>query len=146
MSANTPSKTRENFPAIFSDFFRPWNEWFDNPAPERMLTVPAVNISEQNGNYNVTMAAPGLKKDDFRIDVSGNLMTISASTESEKEETDKKYTRKEYNYSSFSRSFTLPDEINKESIEARYDNGVLTLLLPKKEEAKKPGAKNIEVK
>ncbi len=97
-----------------------------------VATVPAVNVTETNGNYQVMLAAPGLKKDDFRIDVDGNLVTISAETTSEKEEQDKQFTRKEYNYSSFSRTFTLPENIDRDKIEAVYENGELKLMLPKK--------------
>ena len=87
-----------------------------------------------------------MKKDDFKIDVDGNMLTISSKKEETKEEKEKKFTRKEYNYSSFTRSFTLPEAINKEKIEAKYEDGVLKLVLPRKEEAKKPAAKHIDVK
>jgi HSP20 family protein len=71
----------------------------------------------------VSLAAPGMKKEDFKIDVDGNMLTISSEKEETKEEKEKKFTRKEYNYSSFSRSFTLPDEVNKEKIDAKYEDG-----------------------
>jgi HSP20 family protein len=108
--------------------------------------VPAVNITENKNDYTVSMAVPGMKKDDFEIDIDGNMLTISSEKEESKEENDEKYTRKEYNYSSFSRSFTLPEEVNKEKIEAKYEDGVLKLVLPRKEEAKKTEAKHIAVK
>lgn len=135
-------------PTVFDDFFKPWNEWFDNGGlMGRMMTVPAVNIVENKNDYTVSLAAPGMKKDDFNIDVEGNMLTISCEKEEKKEEKDEKFTRKEYNYSSFSRSFTLPEEVNKENIEAVYDNGLLKLMLPKKEEVKKMAAgKHIAVK
>ncbi len=87
-----------------------------------------------------------MKKEDFNIDVEGNILTISSEKEETKEEEENKFTRNEYSYSSFSRSFTLPEEINKEKIEASYRDGVLKILLPRKEEAKKPAAKQIAVK
>lgn len=135
-------------PTVFDDFFKPWNEWFDNGGlMGRMMTVPAVNIVENKNDYTVSLAAPGMKKDDFNIDVEGNMLTISCEKEEKKEEKDEKFTRKEYNYSSFSRSFTLPEEVNRENIEAVYDNGLLKLMLPKKEEVKKMAAgKHIAVK
>jgi HSP20 family protein len=138
----------ETLPVLFDDFFRPWNEWFDTSGfMARTLNVPAVNIKDNKDDYMVSMAVPGMKKDDFNIDVDGNLLTISCEKEEKKEEKEAKFTRKEYNYSSFSRSFTLPDEINKEKIDARYEDGVLKLSLPKKEEAKKIAAsKHIAVK
>ena len=118
-------------------FFRPWNEWFEGNGGllQRTLTVPAVNITEEDNSYKVTVAAPGMSKKDFNIDVEGNMLTISAEKEEEKEESDKKFNRKEYNYSSFSRSFTLPEEVAKEEISAKYDNGILMLTLPKNEKA-----------
>ena len=140
-------KTGERMPSVFDDFFKPWNEWFDNGGLwGRTMQVPAVNITEQKDDYLVSLAVPGLKKDDFKIDIEGNMLTISSEKEETKEEKDKKFTRKEYNYSSFSRSFSLPEEINKEKIEASYEDGVLKISLPRKEEAKKSTAKHIAVK
>ncbi|MBK8090394.1 MAG: Hsp20/alpha crystallin family protein [Chitinophagaceae bacterium] len=136
-------------PTVFDDFFKPWNEWFDNGGSlmGRMMTVPAVNIVEDKNDYKVSLAVPGMKKDDFNIDVEGNMLTISSEKEESKEEKDEKYNRKEYSYSSFSRSFTLPEEVNKEKIEAKYEDGVLKLMLPKKDEVKKLAAsKHIAVK
>ena len=146
MSTNTLTKATGYIPTLFEDFFKPWNEWFTTPW-KGMLAVPAVNIEEKENEYEVSLAAPGMNKDDFKIDVSGNLLTISCEKEESKEEKDKEKTfnRREYNYSSFSRSFTLPEEVNREGIVARYENGVLKLLLPRREEIKKTAAKTIAV-
>lgn len=103
----------------------------------RMLTVPAVNINETEDAFELALAVPGMKKDDLNIDVNGNLLTISAEKEERKTDKDNKMTREEYNYSSFSRTFTLPDEVKKDKIDAHYADGVLKLMLPKTEEAKK---------
>lgn len=147
MATQTLAKQGERMPTVFDDFFKPWNEWFDNGnLLGRTMNVPAVNITENKENYQVSLAVPGMKKDDFKIDIDGNMLTISSEQEENKEEKDKKFTRKEYSYSSFSRSFTLPEEINKEKIEAKYEEGVLKISLPRKEEAKKPLAKHIAVK
>ena len=147
MGTQALAKLSERMPSVFDDFFKPWNEWFDNGGfLGRVMNVPAVNITEQKNEYLVSLAAPGLKKEDFKIDVDGNMLTISSEKEESKEEKDKKFNRKEYSYSSFSRSFTLPEEINKEKIEAKYEDGVLKIALPRKEEAKKPTAKTIAVK
>ena len=142
------NKTSERFPALFDDFFKPWNEWFDNDTNflGRQLRIPSVNITENKDEYSVSLAVPGMKKDDFKIDVNGNMLTISCEKDETKEEKDKRYTRKEYSYSSFSRSFTLPDEVNREKIDARYEDGLLKISLPRKEEAKKTAAKQIAVK
>ena len=148
MSTQSLVKTSERVPVLFDDFFKPWNEWFGNGGDlwGRVLTVPQVNITENKNEYMVSLAAPGMKKDDFKIDMDGNMLTISSEKEENKEEKDKKFTRREYSYSSFSRSFTLPDEVNKEKIEARYEDGVLKLSLPRKEEVKRNLTKSIAVK
>jgi len=93
----------------------------------------------------LSLAAPGMKKEDFKIDVDGNILTISSEKEENKEDKNKKFTRKEYSYSSFSRSFSLPEEIKQEKINAKYEDGVLKISLPRKEESKKPVAKKIAV-
>ncbi len=148
MGTQALTKTSGRTPELFEDFFKPWNEWFGNGGSlwNHVLSVPAVNITENKDNYEVSLAVPGMKKDDFKIDVDGNMLTISAEKEGTSEEKGKKFTRKEYNYSSFSRSFTLPDKVNKEKIDAKYEDGVLKLALPRKEEAKKTSAKQIAVK
>jgi HSP20 family protein len=145
MATQALLKATEKMPLVFNDFFKPWNEWFDNAGLfGRIMNIPAVNISEHKDQYQVSLAAPALKKEDFNIDVDGNMLTLSSEKEENKE--DKKFTRREYSYSSFSRSFTLPEEISKEKIEAKYEDGVLKISLPCREEAKKSSAKHIAVK
>jgi HSP20 family protein len=147
MGTQALTRLSERMPSVFDDFFKPWNEWFDNGGVlGRVMNVPAVNITEQKDAYLVSVAAPGLKKADFNIDVEGNMITISCEKEETKEEKDKKFNRREYSYSSFSRSFTLPDEVNKEKIDATYEDGVLKISLPRNEDAKKSSAKHIAVK
>jgi len=141
------SRVKDRVPSVFNDFFKPWNEWFDNGGlMNRFNEVPSVNIVEQKDAYNVSLAAPGLKKGDFNIDIDGNMLTISCEKEENKEEKEKKFTRREYNYTSFSRSFTLPEEINREKIDASYTDGVLHIVLPRREDNKKVSAKHIAVK
>jgi HSP20 family protein len=147
MATQSLMKATERFPSVFDDFFKPWNEWFDSGlSPVRTLKLPAVNITEEKDHYQVSLAAPGMKKDDFKIDLDGNMLTISSEKEEQKEDKDKKFTRREYSYSSFSRSFTLPEEINQDKIEASYQDGVLNLTLPRKEESKNQLSKHIPVK
>jgi HSP20 family protein len=148
MSTKALTRNGGTLPAIFDDFFKPWNEWFESGSNvwNRMLTVPAVNIIESKDDYKLSIAVPGMKKDDFNIAIDGNMLTISNEKEESREEKDERYTRKEYNYSSFSRSFSLPEEVTKENIQATYHDGILSLVLPKKEEAKKHPAKHIAVK
>ncbi|MFN8253103.1 MAG: Hsp20/alpha crystallin family protein [Ferruginibacter sp.] len=147
MGTQALTKKTERMPLMFDEFFKPWNEWFDNGGIwGRTMNVPAVNITENKDEYLVSLAVPGMKKDDFRIDLDGNMLTISSEKEESKEEKDKKFTRMEYNFTSFTRSFTLPEEINREKIDAKYEEGVLKISLPFRDGAKKPAAKHIAVK
>jgi len=147
MSTKALAKLSETMPSVFDDFFKPWNEWFEGGGLlSRTMKVPAVNITEQKNEYLVSLAAPGLKKEDFKIDVDGNMLIISSEKEESKEEKEKKFTRKEYSYSSFSRCFTLPEEINQAKIEAKYEDGVLKISLPRKEGVNKTTAKQITIK
>lgn len=147
MSTKELSKRIEQSPSIWDEFFKPWGDWFPNGGFLKPSTVPAVNILDNKDQYQLSLAAPGLKKSDFRIDIDGNMLTISCEKEDSKEEKNARVTRKEYNYSSFSRSFTIPEEVQKEKIEAEYDEGVLKVNMPKKEEAKKSAiARHVEVK
>lgn len=108
-------------------------------------TVPAVNIVEHKDNFNIEMAAPGMKKEDFKIEVEGDQMTISSEKETEKKEEEKNFWKKEYSYSSFSRSFTLPENANSDKVAATYKDGLLTLSIPKKEGVAKNHVKKIAV-
>ncbi|WP_426324610.1 Hsp20/alpha crystallin family protein [Pedobacter sp. R-06] len=102
----------------------------------RLSSVPAVNISESADHYHIELAAPGLKKDDFRVSVERDMLTISTETKNENLSEGRTYNRKEYSYSAFTRSFTLPESADVEKISASYNDGILKLELPKKEEAK----------
>ena len=121
------------FPSIWEDFFNSDVLSLPNLA-RRGMNVPAVNISETDKDYLVELAAPSMKKADFKINLERNVLTISSETRQEKEEENKNFTRKEYSFSSFERSFTLPEAVNQEKIDAKYTDGVLRITLPKKEE------------
>jgi HSP20 family protein len=124
---------------MFRDGFR---EYFSSDIQE---TIPAVNISEEKDRFFIEMAAPGLKKEDFKINVEGDVITVAGEKEDEKKEEGKNFSRREYNYSSFSRSFTLPETANISNIEAKYTDGVLKLTIPKKEIAPPVPSKQIAV-
>ena len=132
--------------ATFNDFLEPWNELFHDGVMNRQLTFPKVNISEDKTNYNLEMAAPGLHKKDFKISVNGDVLTIRGEKEENKEEKDEKYSRREYNYSSFSRSFTLPGHVEQDKIQATYDGGVLKLVMPRNEKSAQKSQKEIAIK
>lgn len=130
-------KTNGNFPTLFGNVFgKDFNELFA-PANLTNYGVPAVNIVEGESGFRLEVAAPGLKKEDFKINLENNVLSISTQKEQKTEETTEKYTRKEFSFNSFRRSFTLPNSIDGEKIAASYTDGVLNVELPKKEEAKK---------
>ena len=135
-------------PPVFDDFFRPFSQWFDDSSfVRRVASMPAVNIRENDDHYQLSIATPGLKKEDFHIDVENNTLTISSEKEEEKEEQETRFTRREYSYTSFSRSFGLPDDVKQDAIDAHYENGDLRITLPRKDEAKKAAmSKRIAVK
>jgi HSP20 family protein len=110
-------------------------------------TVPSINITENKENYLVEMAAPGLKKQDFNIQMDGNLLTISCEKESEQKQDGQgdNYWKREYNYSSFSRSLTLPENADNTKISAKYSDGILNVTIPKKNDTGKQAGQRITV-
>ncbi len=147
MATNAMIRKNNFYPSVFDEFVKPWNSWFDNELiPARVLTAPPVNITENDNDYQLSIGVPGMRKDDFNIDVEGNVLTVSSEKEESSEEKDKKYTRKEFSYASFSRSFALPEEVAQEKITASYTDGTLKIVLPKKEESRKTSLlRNISV-
>ena len=134
-------KNHNHFLPTFSKVF---NHLFDGDLPGKDGQLPAVNIKEQPGDYQIEVAAPGLNKEDFKIALDKNVLTISAEKEVEStegsedaknsEKSKTKYTRREFNYQTLSRSFTLPKGIKQNEISATYTNGVLNVTVPKEEE------------
>lgn len=122
------------------------NPWFndvfdtlfnDSVLNDRFVTkTPAVNIAETENEFHIELAAPGLKKEDFKINLDKNILSVSAERKVENVEEGKKYSKREYSYSSFVRSFTLPEVADQAKIEAEYTDGILKLNVAKKEEAK----------
>lgn len=134
-------------PALFDDFFsRELFNWGNNNFSSTSTTIPAVNIRETADHFDVEVAAPGMEKKDFKITLDGNLLTISSQKEYSEETRKENYTRREFSYRSFQRSFELPkDVVDESNINARYDNGLLHLTIPKKEEAKRKAPRMIEI-
>lgn len=120
-----------NFFDVDDLFGRNWLSPFDRSS------MPAVNVSENDKSYMVDVAAPGFRKEDFKVSCDNKVLTISAESKKENKEDDREYSRREYSYSSFTRSFNLPDDA-KEDIAATYKDGVLKLTIPKTEEKKRP--------
>ncbi|MEV4884095.1 Hsp20/alpha crystallin family protein [Chitinophaga ginsengisegetis] len=135
------------FPSLFDDFFgRELFNWGNNNFSSTSTTVPAVNIKETTDAFEVEVAAPGMEKGDFSITLDGNLLTISSAKQLQEEKKEQNYTRREFSYQSFQRSFELAkDVVDEDKINARYENGLLHLTIPKKEEAKQKGPRTIQV-
>lgn len=132
------------FPGMVDEFFgRDFlSNFFDTQTG---ISTPSVNIIEGKEDFKIEVAAPGLEKKDFKIDLSNNVLTISSEKEVKNEETDDKYMRREFRYSSFQRSFALPNTVDAEKINASYKDGVLNIQIPKKEEAKEKPARTIKI-
>ncbi len=144
-------RRNENYPALsnlFNDFFnRDWLDWTTRNFSDTNTTLPSVNILEGTDSYEVDMAAPGLEKKDFRIELSHGVLTISSEKKVEKESKNaKQFMLREYSYQAFSRSFALPDTVESEKISAKYENGILKVAMPKKEVTKTKSFKSIEIK
>jgi len=105
-------------------------------SDRRINSLPAVNISESGEEYHIELAAPGLKKEDFKVSIERDMLTISTGQSGENNTSEKTYNRREFSYSAFIRAFTLPESADVERIQASYSDGILKLTLPKKEEAK----------
>lgn len=132
------------FPTFFDDFFAKDLLGWDNGSTS-FKTTPAVNIRETDDHYAIELAVPGLNKEDFNVELDDNLLTISFEKKAEKEETGK-FTRREFHYTSFKRSFTLPEgTVDSDKIDAAYENGILKLALPKKEEVKAKAKRTISI-
>ena len=135
-------------PTLFDDFFnRDVFNWNNSNFSDTNTTIPAVNIKETTENYEVEVAAPGMNKKDFKIELDGNVLSITSQRSNQREERDEeKYYRKEFSYQSFQRTFNLQKEVvDVENIQAKYENGLLHLVIPKKEEAKQKPPRLIQI-
>lgn len=127
--------TRRNnlvFPSLMNEIFKP--DWFGG-MENANANVPAVNIKENEKDFELELAVPGREKSDFKIEVDKDILTISLETNHEDEVKKENYTRREFGFSAFKRAFILPETIDNDKIEANYENGLLKFVLPKKEEA-----------
>ena len=141
------------FPTLVDDFFNTRSflpnvfdfdsDFFDMNGGS--LLVPDANIIENEKDYKIDLAAPGLEKKDFKVEILDGVLNISAEKEEEKKEEGKNFRRREFSYNSFKRAFTLPDNLMNDKIDAKYENGILHLTLPKKEVTISKPAKQIKV-
>lgn len=138
-------KKTDRLPFLFDDLFTA--DWLGGTTNTSKIGIntPPVNVKETDNDFTIELAAPGLLKEDFNIELDNDMFTISSKSEKETESDNGKYTRKEFNYSSFKRSFSLPDTVDSTKIDASYENGVLRIGIPKKEEAKVQPKRLIEI-
>jgi HSP20 family protein len=137
-----------HFPTLFDDFLnRDIFNWGLSNFSNTNTTIPAVNIKETPDNYEVEVAAPGMTKKDFKVLLEGNALTISSEKATQNEQNEEtRYMSREFSYQAFSRTFTLQkDVVDTEKIQAKYEDGVLHLLVPKMEQAKQKQPKQIEI-
>ena len=134
-------------PSVSDDMFK--TDWLGGTTNVNSIgtSIPAVNIQETEDMFKVEVAAPGKTREDFNIELDNDVLTISAEEKKENETTEKngKFTRKEFSYSNFKRAFSLPETVNSEEISASYENGVLMINPPKKEEAKVQPKRMIQI-
>lgn len=138
---------KRNYPSTFSNFDNLFNEFFNTGFPQRKIvttSTPAVNVLELENGYKLEIAAPGFAKENFTLEVDKGILTIAGKLEKETKEGEK-YTRREFHYSEFKRTFHLPDTVDSNAINAQFENGILTITLGLKEEAKPAPARQIEI-
>ncbi|WP_027000120.1 Hsp20/alpha crystallin family protein [Eisenibacter elegans] len=122
------------------------DNFLEQDLPLSRSHAPAVNIKEEADHFQLEVAAPGLQKEDFNIDLNKQVLTISAERKEEQtQEEQGKYTRREFSYQAFRRAFNLPDTVDEEAISAKYENGVLYVHLPKRDEAKVKALRQISI-
>ncbi len=137
-----PTTGRNMFPTVnhlFSDIMDGML-----PSDYRKWNVPAVNILENDANFEIKLAAPGMKKQDFKINIEENNLVVSASATEQSQDKNERFTRKEFSFSSFSRSFALPENANIDAIQAQYENGIMNIVIPKQEPTK-PKVKEVTI-
>ena len=143
-------RRNETFPMwanIFNDIFNhDWNDMSLRNYSQTNTTLPSVNVIENTDEYEVEMAAPGMDKGDFKVEVNQGILTISSEKKIENEDQNQgNYTRREFSYQSFCRSFSLPISVDSEKIYAKYENGLLKVVIPKREEAKPKPIRMIDI-
>jgi len=148
---NLIKRNADRMPALhrlfFDDVFgRDLFNWENSNFSTTSTTLPSVNIKETSDNYEVEVAAPGMNKEDFKVTLDNGLLIISSVKESEMNSQNENFTRREFSYESFQRSFVLPKNVvDEDKIQARYENGLLLLSIPKLEQARQKGPKLIDI-
>jgi HSP20 family protein len=137
-----------NYPSVFDRFFsNDALDYVNRSSASARVTMPSVNIREGNESFTIDFAAPGFSKDDFKIELNQDVLTVSSEkkTEERTKSDNDHFSCQEFRYSSFSRSFTLPEDVDAEKIDAKYENGILSVLIPKREKATVQPVRRIEI-
>ncbi len=137
-----PTITRRTYSPFLSNLF---DDDFFPVLSNRTSSMPAINIKEDDKSFTIELAIPGMDKKDLKIDISDDMLTISSENKNEVEEEKDGYKRKEFSFSSFCRSFFIPENVNRDKIGASYKDGILTVELPKQEEDKNKITKQIKI-
>ncbi|MDD3431543.1 MAG: Hsp20/alpha crystallin family protein [Bacteroidales bacterium] len=142
------ARFNNSLPGLFDRFFdTDLFDWSNRNYSDTNTTLPSVNIKEDEKAYEIELAAPGFEKNDFKVELKNNVLTVSSEKKVENEVKEgQQFTRREFSYQSFNRSFTLPDLVENDKIAAKYKNGILNISIPKKEEAQTKLIKQIEIK
>ena len=144
-----PAPASRRLPTFFDDVFgKDLFDWNLSNFSNSGSTLPAVNVKETPEHFQVEMAAPGMSKENVEVTLDGNMLTISGKQQSEEEDSDEdnRYSRREFSYQSFQRRFTLPkDVVDTNQIQASYENGLLKLVIPKRDEAKQKPPRTIQI-
>ncbi len=137
-------RNRRFLPSFTDDFLGKdfLSDFFDSSVNK---TIPEVNVLENNDAFTIEVAAPGVEKKDFKIDLNNRILTISSEREAKQIDEKEKYVRREFSYNSFQRSFGLPDSVDLDKIKANHTDGILTIEIPKREEAKEKPAREIKI-
>jgi len=135
-------------PTMFDRFFEgDLFDWSNRNYSPVNTTLPSVNIRENPNEFKVEVAAPGFEKGDFKLELNHDVLTVSSEKQiSNETKEDEHYSKREFSYQSFTRSFTLPDTADSEHIDANYDKGILTVVIPKREESKPKPSRMIEIR
>jgi HSP20 family protein len=142
------NRLTEQLPSNFDRYFdNEWEDyfWTDRELAANNTTLPAVNIKQSGEAFEIDVAAPGYEKSDIKIEMNEDLLTVSSNKKLDEEKTEGEYTKREFSYQSFLRTFTLPETADAEKISAVYENGILKITIPKKEEAKVKPARTIDI-
>jgi HSP20 family protein len=131
-------------PSFNDDFFGKdfLADFFDSSTHK---SIPEVNVMENKDEFRIEVAAPGLAKNDFKVDINNNVLTISSEKEAKDVEENEKFIRREFSYNSFQRSFSLPETVNQDKISANHKDGILTISIPKRDEAKEKPKREIKI-